>query len=106
MTTTVLLRVHALQGFERVVERDQVQRTLAGGLHDVVKGELHGPGATLGGMAVARVIDQNSPDQWRSYAEEVGTVLRHHALLVDEAHPRFVDQGRRCSVWSARSRRK
>src|SRR5215207_6612199 len=90
-----LARVELRQPHERLVQRDQLGRTLLADDGHLRERHLHGPAAALGAVTVARVVEQDASHDLRGDGEEVRAVLPVHALLVDEPEVRLVDERRR-----------
>jgi hypothetical protein len=89
-----LLAVECGQSQKRLVQRDDVD--VLGISGRVVIGERNQlpPGASLGGMLRAGVVDENPPHDLRGDAIELRTIPPLYAPLIDEPKVRFMNERR------------
>ena len=89
------LFVEGRQGFQRVVERDELGAPFDGAVYVFIQGKLLEILPAFFRVVFARMIHQQPAHYLGCNAEEVSPVLPVHSRLVDQTQVSFMNQGSR-----------
>src|SRR5215469_1187513 len=85
-------RINSRQGVHRVVECDQILSPIGAHQGCIFKRNVRHATATFQVMPPC-ILHQNAPHYLTRNCKKMGAILPLHALVIDEAHVSFIDQG-------------
>jgi hypothetical protein len=96
-----LSRVETRQLAQRIVQHQDLAVGRWDRSHGLVKGHTNAP-RTLGGLTLARVIDEDTPHELRRQREELGPIHPAYTSLLYQTDVRFVHErgGLQCVIWT------